>query len=210
KRQEMVHYYAEKMRIDEEVLWEEVRRIRKLQRVRRGKKKDQIQVALAQKTQASFAERSRPVEEELIRIMLIYWDAVSFVFSFMEVSDFFNEDLQLIAAVLFEFYTNQVRPEPEELIHYFTDAQIAEFVSRVVLSEAQQAGITQDYRRWAADCLAKLQRLMLDLKIEEVREQLKLREASGGDPSEFLEAWRNLQDQRRRIRAENFLPDLAG
>ena len=208
KRQEMVHYYAEKMNLDEEVLWEEVRRLRKLYRLRRKQPDEQVQVLLPTEQKSSYAERSRPVEEELIRIMLLYWDAVPFVFSFMEVTDFYNEDFQIIAAVLFELYKNQIRPEPEELIHYFRDAHISEFISRVVLMPKEdREAVTKNYQRWAADCLAKLQRLMLELKIEDVQQQLKEREASGGDATELLEAWRNLQDQRQRIRPENFLPE---
>ncbi len=208
KRQEMVHYYAEKMKLDEEVLWEEVRRLRRLYRLRRKQPEEQVQVLLPTEQKGSYAERSRPVEEELIRIMLLYWDAVPFVFSFMEVTDFYNEDFQIIAAVLFELYKNQIRPEPEELIHYFRDAHISEFISRVVLMpKEEREAVTKNYQRWAADCLAKLQRLMLELKIEDVQQQLKEREASGGDVTELLEAWRNLQDQRQRIRPENFLPE---
>ncbi|MDQ7063874.1 MAG: DNA primase [candidate division KSB1 bacterium] len=208
KRQEMVHYYAEKMKLDEEVLWDEVRRLRRLYRLRRKQPEEPVQVLLPAEQKGSFAERSRPVEEELIRIMLLYWDAVPFVFSFMEVTDFYNEDFQIIAAVLFELYKNQIRPEPEELIHYFRDAHISEFISRVVLlPKEEREAVTKNYQRWAADCLAKLQRLMLELKIEDVQQQIKEREASGGDVTELLEAWRNLQDQRQRIRPENFLPE---
>ncbi len=208
KRQEMVHYYAEKMNLDEEVLWEEVRRLRKLYRLRRKPADEQIQVMLPVERKGSYAERSRPVEEELIRIMLLYWEAVPFIFSFMEVTDFYNEDFQIIAAVVFELYQNQIRPEPEELIHYFNDAHLSEFIARVVLmSKEERDAVTKDYKRWAADCLAKLQSLMLEMKIEDVQEQLKEREASGGDATELLEAWRRLQEQRQRIRPENFLPE---
>ena len=208
RRQEMVHHYAEKMNLDEEVLWEEVRRVRKTYRLRRKRTEDAEPVFLPQNTRLTYAELSRPVEEELIRIMLIYWEAVPFIFSFMEVTDFYNEDFQIIAAVLFEFYKNEIRPDPEELIHYFRDAEISQFISRVVNREARGEGITPDYRRWAAECLAKLQQLMLDVKIEDIQQQLRDREKSGGDTTELMESWKNLQDQRRRIRPENFLPEM--
>lgn len=206
QRQEMVHHYAEKMKINEEVLWEEVRRLRKLQRLRHRQVAQQA-VHLPEGNRRDFAARSRPAEEELIRIMLHYWEAVPFVFSFMQVTDFHNPDYQLIAAVLFEFYSNGIRHEPEELVHYFNDPHIAEFVSRVVVQEPLMAGMTKDFKKWAADCLAKLQRLMLDARIEEVREQLKARESSGGDSSELVETWRQLQEQRRRINPVNFMPE---
>ena len=71
QRQELVHHYAEKMKIDEELLWEEVRRLRKVFRLRRRRPEADVQVFLPGAAQESFAEKSHPVEEELIRIMLL-------------------------------------------------------------------------------------------------------------------------------------------
>lgn len=205
QRQQMVHHYAENMKLDEEILWEEVRRLRKLQRLRH-RRGEATTPSVPVGQQKSFAERSRIVEEELLRIMLHHQEAIPFVFSFMEVSDFHNEDYQLVAAVLFEFFKNGVHPEPEELMHYFTDPKISQFISRIVLQEPLQGGVTRDYRRWAADCLAKLQQLMVDTKIADVQQQLREREKSGGETSELMQTWKSLQEQRKRIQAKNFLP----
>lgn len=209
ERQELVREYAEKLRIDEASLWEEIGRVRKLQRQRRRRGPIEVEVQLPVETQKSFAERSRAVEEELVRIMLHNLQAVPFVLSFMELTDFFNDDYRLIATVLYQLYEHDVHPEPEEYVHYFTEPEICQFVSRVVLHEAQNRGIPDDFKRWAADCLAKLQRIMLDMRIEEVNEQLREREQSGGDPRELLEKWRDLQEQRRRVRPANFMPEAA-
>ncbi len=207
ERQEKVRIYAEKLKMAEEVLWEEIARVRKLHQRRRKRPGARVEVRLQDERQKGFAEHSRAVEEEIIRIMLIYWEAIPFIFSFMELTDFYNDDFQLIATVIFQLYDNDVRPEPEEFVHYFTEPKIVEFVTQVVLLESQSAGVPEDYKKWAADCLAKLQIIMLDMRIAEVQQMMLEREKSGGDSSDLAEQWREMQSQRRRVDAANFLPE---
>lgn len=209
ERQEKVHEFAERMHIDEEILWEEVRRLRRLQRTRKGfdSTTQQIDVHLHGAVSSSFASRSRPVEEELVRIMIIYPRSVPYIFSFMEINDFFNDDFRTIAALLLQLHEHNVRVDEEELVHYFHEPAVATFVSRIVHQEKHAAGIAHDYYRWAADCLAKLQRLMLDTKLMEIREQILEREKSGGDAKELREQFHSLQTQKVRIKSANFLPE---
>lgn len=206
RRQESVRKYAEKLKIDEAILWDEIGRVRKLHLRRRQRPGNEIEVFLPEQAKKSFSARSKAVEEELIRIMLLHWDAIPFIFSFMELTDFYDDDFQLIATVLYQLYQSDARPEPEELIFYFTDSQVVEFITRIVIKEAAREGVSANYKKWAADCLAKLQCIMLDMRIEEVNEQIRERQQSDGDASELLERWQNLQNQRRRVKAENFLP----
>ncbi len=208
KRQEKVHEYAERMKIDEEILWEEVRRLRRLQRTRRrfDNANRPAEAQLRAPVSNSFAARSRPVEEELVRIMLIYTRSVPYIFSFMELTDFYNDDYRSIAELMLQLHENNIRVDTEELVHYFHEPEIATFVSRIVHQEKNAAGIAPDYYRWAADCLAKLQRLMLDTKLLEIQEQIRDREKTGGDAKELRQRYYTLQSQKVRIKAANFLP----
>lgn len=204
-RQEKVRQYAEKMRLDEGVLWEEIGRVRRLHQMRRRRQSDDVEVVVAVPQRKSFAERSKAIEEELVRIMLLHWESIPFIFSFMELTDFYNDDYQLIATVLYRFYQSNIRPEPEELVHYFTEPEVVQFITRVVFEEAKWEGASPNYRKWAADCLAKLQRIMVDMRIEEATEALRERQMSGGDDDALLQRLQKLYDQRRRIKPENFL-----
>lgn len=208
ERQDKVHEYAERMKIDEEILWEEVRRLRRVQHTRRryDGTNQQIEVQLNAPAASSFAARSRPVEEELARIMLIHPRSVPYIFSFMELNDFYNDDFRTIAGLMAQLHENNIRVDAEELVHYFHEPEVATFVSRVVHQEKNAAGIAPDYYRWAADCLAKLQRLMLDSKLMEIQENIREREKSGGDATELRQRFFTLQNQKVRIKAENFLP----
>ena len=76
-----------------------------------------------------------------------------------------------------------------------------------MIGEAQRQGISSNYQKWAADCLAKLQRIMLDVRIDDVQVQIRDREQSGGDASELMQRWQELQGQRLRIKPENFMPE---
>lgn len=207
ERQETVRQYAEKLKIEEAILWDEISRVRKLQLRRRSRTKIEQETYLPDTAHKSFAERSKPVEEELIRIMLLHWQAIPFIFSFMELTDFYDQDLQLIATVLYQLHQSEAQPEPEDLVHYFTDPHLVEFITKVVIGEAQRQGISSNYQKWAADCLAKLQRIMLDVRIDDVQVQIRDREQSGGDASELMQRWQELQGQRLRIKPENFMPE---
>ncbi|KAA3610684.1 MAG: DNA primase [Calditrichaeota bacterium] len=208
ERQEKVREYAERMKINEEVLWEEVRRLRKVQRTRKNydSKNLQVDIQLRGSATSSFALRSRPVEEELVRIMLIYPRSVPYIFSFMELTDFYNDDYRTIAALMHQLYEHNVRVDAEELVHYFNEPEIANFVSRIVHQEKNAAGLAPDFYRWAADCLANLQRIMLDTKLIEIQSQIRDCEKSGGDATDLRERYHVLQTQKVRIKAENFLP----
>ena len=209
ERQEKIHFYAEKMKIDEEMLWDEVRRLRKLQRSRRSgeqRRRDAGATSIMLPAgKSSYAEKSRVVEEELVRIMIQNHETVAFIRSFMQVTDFYHDSYRMIASLLYELDENNVRLEPEDLIHYFPDQEAGEFVSKVVLHEPRFEGIAQDDYRRAADCLAKLQRLMLETRIDELREQIRDREKSGGDSSELATELYELTMQRKQIKAENFI-----
>jgi len=98
--------------------------------------------------------------------------------------------------------------EPEELIHLFHDPEQAEFVSRVIQEEGEKKrhdDLETDYRRWSADCMARLQRNMIEDQIETIRTQLKEGEKSGRDTTELMQQYDEYQKQLLRVRPENFL-----
>jgi DNA primase len=227
ERQTLVHNMAERLRIDEGVLWEEVSRLRRAQYpragVRRGasresETKTSWSSALAAAGR-SYAERCRAAEEELIRIMILHTEAAPFIFSFMRVDDFHDPDMLAIANVFHALMENGVlrlQPEAEMLLQYFTDPRQAEFVSRTLHRHAL-AAVTEnggdessppldvDYRRWSADCMAQLLRLKKEEDMQNLREQLKAREKSGGDVAGLMQQFLEYQEQLKRIRPESFL-----
>lgn len=227
ERQALVHNMAERLRIDEGVLWEEVSRLRRAQyprasarRVasREAETKTSWSSALAAAGR-SYAERCRAAEEELIRIMILHTEAAPFIFSFMRIDDFHDPDMMAIANVFHALMENGVlrlQPDAEMLLQYFTDPRQAEFVSRTLHGHAFSAvaengadenspSFEVDYRRWSADCMAQLLRLKKEEDMQNLREQLKAREKSGGDVAELMQQFLEYQEQLKRIRPESFL-----
>jgi hypothetical protein len=167
----------------------------------------------------SYAERCRAAEEELIRIMILHTEAAPFIFSFMRVDDFHDPGMMAIANVFHALMENGVlrlQPEAEMLLQYFTDPRQAEFVSRTLHRHALAAvaengaeesppSLEVDYRRWSADCMAQLLRLKKEEDMQNLREQLKAREKSGGEVAELMQQFLEYQEQLKRIRPESFL-----
>jgi len=231
ERQTLVHNMAERLQIDERILWEEVGRLRRAQypraeSARRGTARpgDKPPTAKGENWSAlasagrSYAERCRAAEEDLIRIMILHYEAVPFIFSFMRVDDFQDENMRGIASSYHELLEHGVlrlQPDAEMLLQYFTEPRQAEFVSRTLHSylsstetaagETETPAVEVDYRRWSADCMAQLVRLKKEEDMHDLREQLKAREKSGGDVAGLLQQFLEYQEQLKRIRPESFL-----
>lgn len=235
ERQALVHNIAERLHVDEALLWEEVSRLRRTQFQRTAARRfakgtgveksenagDPSWTSALPGAEPSFAQRSRAAEEELLRIMILHPEAIRFIFSFMRVEDFQNAETRTLATKFYSLLDEGAQAEalwvsdPEMLLHYFTEPKQAEFVSRAIHSyaapaEAQDpdlhASISEvDYRRWSADCMARLQMLKLEEHVYALREQIKNKEKSGEEVTELMQEVIAYQEQRKRIRAENFL-----
>ena len=231
ERQTLVHNMAERLQIDERILWEEVGRLRRAQYPRAGigrrspaRENEKSATANAENWSAlssvgrSYAERCRTAEEDLIRIMILHNEAIPFIFSFMRVDDFHDANMRALAGVYHELMESGVlrlQPEAEMLLQYFTEPRQAEFVSRTLHGytppvktengESETPVLEVDYRRWSADCMAQLLRLKKEEDMQNLREQLKAREKSGGDVSELMQQFLAYQEQLKRIRPESFL-----
>jgi len=220
QRSRIVQQLAKRLQLREEVLWGEINRVRAVRRLRppamhnratgtgaeypaRGK--SEVQNFALRTAEQIFTERCRETESELLRIMIIHPDAIAFIFSFMHIEDFHDAEMREMAKLLAGLAGKTASIDREDLLHYFFDPKQAEFVSRVIHQEATREDVATDYRRWAADCMAKLQRLMVQEQIRELQEMIKARESSGGDTTELTQQFHEYIDHLRRIRAENFL-----
>lgn len=210
QRQVMVHRMAEKLQVSEAALWEEVGRLRRMQaRMARGNvtaTQPNPQAVLG--GQRPFAERSRAVEMELLRIMTLHWNAIPFIFSFMRVEDFHDPEAREMAQVFYALLDRPVPLEAEMLLHSFNEPRQAAFISQVINEVAERIhkeAIEIDYRRWSADCMARLQRFMIEDQRQALLEQIKLGDSSGRDVTELMQQLNEYDEQLRRIKPENFL-----
>jgi len=209
QRSRIVQQVAKRLQLREDVLWSEINRVRAVRRPVSKKPssiaKAEVQSFALRTPEQIFVERCRETETELIRIMILYSEAIAFVFSFMRVEDFHDEDMREMATALAGVVGRASGFEREEVLHYFTEPRHAEFASRVIHQEAPRQGMTRDYQRWAADCMAKLQRLVVQERIRELQELIRDRETSGGDTAELSRQFHEHLDYLQRIRAESFL-----
>jgi DNA primase len=209
QRSRIVQQLAKRLQLREDVLWAEINRVRAVRRPASRTSfagaKSAVQNFALRTPEQIFAERCRETEGELLRIMIIYPEAIAFVFSFMRLEDFHDAEMREMAAVLAGLNENVPRLDREDLLHYFSNPVQAQFVSRIVHQEAAHKDVASDYQRWAADCMAKLQRLVVQERMRELQEMIRAREVSGGDTMELNQQFHEYLDHLRRIRAENFL-----
>ncbi len=206
ERQVLVHRMAEQMRVDEAVLWEEIGRLRRSRNLRQRSEAQRAQPnlnALAA-PDSRLATQGRMVELELVRIMILHWSAIRFIFSFMRLEDFHDPDSHAFAEAFHGFRDREIPLEPEDLLHYFHDPQQAEFVSAIINGEGKRS-FEPDYKRWAADCMVRLQKFMIEDQLQTLRNHIKVAEASGSDVTEYLQQFDEYQKHLKRVRPENFL-----
>ncbi len=206
ERQALVHRMAEQMRVDEAVLWEEIGRLRRSRNLRQRSESQRTQPNLNALVAPNslLATQGRMVELELIRIMVLHWEAIRFIFSFMRLEDFHDPETYAFAEVFHNFLEREIPLEPEDLLHYFHEPKQAEFVSAIINGEGKRS-FERDHKRWAADCMARLQKYMIEDQVHVIREQLKAAESSGGDVTELLQQFDEYQKHLKRVRPENFL-----
>ncbi len=208
ERQALVHRMAEQLRVDERILWEEISRLRRLRtqrhRFRENRPEGQPGLAALAGVEDKAMARSRTVEMELIRIMILHWEAIRFIFSFMRVEDFHAPQAREMAKIFHELLGREIPLEPDDLLHFFHDPEQADFVSRVINREVRKE-IERDYRRWCADCLAMLQRGMIEDHLQAIRRQIKTAETQGEQATVLLQQFDEHQKQLRRVKPENFL-----
>lgn len=205
ERQALVHRMAEQLRLDEAVLWEEIGRLRRTRNQRQprsGGTQPNLNALVA--PDSRLATYGRLVELELIRIMILHWESIRFIFSFMRLEDFHDPEAHAYAEVFHGFLEREIPLEPEDLLHYFHEPQQAQFVSMIINGEGKRA-IERDHRHWAADCMTRLQKYMIEDQVNVIREQLKAAESSGSDVSELLQQFDEYQKHLKRVRPENFL-----
>lgn len=197
----IIRRMAEKTRISECVLIEEVERLRRSRKLRKHTQPDIKKIVASQNRSANQVIM---VEMELIRIMVLNWEAIRFIFSFMRLEDFHDSEAHAFAEVFYSFLERENPLEPEDLLHYFHEPKQAEFVSAIINGEGKRA-IERDHRHWAADCMARLQKYIIEDRIHAVRDQLKVAENSGSDVTELLQQFDEYQKHLKRVRPENFL-----
>ncbi len=206
ERQALVHRMAEQMRVDEAVLWEEIGRLRRSRNVRQRSETQHAQPnlnALAA-PDSRLITQGRMVELELVRIMVLHWSAIRFIFSFMRLEDFHDPESHAFAEVLHNFLDREIPLDPEDLLHYFHEPQQSEFISAIINGEGKRA-FESDYKRWAADCMVRLQKYMIEDQLQTLRNHIKAAEAGGADVTEYLQQFDEYQKHLKRVRAENFL-----
>ncbi len=206
ERQTLVHRMAEQMRVDEAVLWEEIGRLRRSRNLRQRSETQRSQPNLNAiiSPESRLLTQGRMVELELIRIMILHWSAIRFIFSFMRLEDFHDPEAHAFATIFYDFLEREIPLEPEDLLHYFHEPQQAEFVSAIINGEGKRT-FERDFKRWAADCMARLQKFMIEDQLQTLRARIKTAEASGADVNEYLQQFDEVQKHLRRVRAENFL-----
>jgi DNA primase len=202
QRQALVHNIAERLNIDEAILIEEINRLHRANypssKPRQRKTGGQEPAPAKISSEPLRAITAAAAEEYLISMMILYNDAIRFVFNFMRADDFADPNMRAIASVLYELFENGILPgdasysERAALLHHFNDPRQAEFVSRGLHAgkfpgknqnlEEETPAFQFEYRRVCADCMTKLLRKRKEEEIQNLQKQLREREKTGKTP----------------------------
>ncbi len=99
------------------------------------------------------AEQLRPVERNLLKLMLEEKEFIPSTRSEIKVSDFQNEYIRQIVEKIFELFDQGQEPNLQRLMSYWNDQKILQIVTKIMASEDSLVG---DKKRIFRDCIQRL------------------------------------------------------
>ncbi len=194
RRALLVRELAEKLKLDERVLWEDMEGIRGKSRLRARQPK-------APEAQPAKRSRADAAEEELVQLLLHDWQAAAFVFQYLDFDLLRRPQMRAVLAALYDHFQHQLYPDPSRLVHQFPD----EATTRLLTAELNQEREIANPMQWAADCLAALYRRPVEEEIARLREEMRQAQQRGDEDTSRLARIQQLTMQLQQITGRAFL-----
>jgi DNA primase len=137
----------------------------------------------------------RPVERNLLRLMLEEKDFVSLSRRDIALADLQNRHVRDIVAKIFEMFDNGYEPTPTALLGCFEEQEILDTITGIVASEDSIAG---DRHKIYQDCTLRLRQESNKLRRQEILREMEIAQSSNDDKA--LEALTVAYNQLTKIK----------
>ncbi len=118
----------------------------------------------------------RPVERDMLRLLLNEQSFVPLTKELLSLSDFHNEDVRSVMAKVFELYEERQEVHLSDLMCCFEDQKILQMISHLVADEEFVVG---DKQRFHKDCLHRLRQDRLKMIRQDILRQMRQADQQG-------------------------------
>jgi DNA primase len=190
ERNVMVKDLAEKLNIEEGLIWQEVRNQKK-----QNVPKDSQKLTTKGSAGLNAAERG-------ILAMLLENDKKWFapIFQFLKPEDFQNLDARILYQTLHQEYLKKGEIDSQKILDHFIDnIGMTRYLTQYLSEQIDKAA---DRYQLGLDCLLLLKQNKIQIQIQEVREEMKRIKMSDRETSELSEKYINLKKDYNTIKRE--------
>ncbi len=164
---EYIKKLSQELSIKEEAIWEELKKINKLQKVRDSRIKDRF----SSKKEIKIS----PAEKILVKLMLEDTKCIDAVKDNLQPFDFKNSDIRHLVETLFSINTDDSFVDATKLINYLEEKVESNVISFIVNEEFS----IKDKERNLSDCIRSIKKERRDEMLKDIQNRLVIAQRNG-------------------------------
>ena len=192
-RAEYVRITAERLRLDEKALWEDLHRV----------KDDDYESSEVESSAVDHYKLNEiPITERmLVKLMLDEIHLVDQLRTMIDPSDFMEEKLRKIVQFIFDFFTQGRECKPNILMNYLGDEEAINIIAELATLEIHNC---PNKEKLISDCVKRLKRDKIVYRCQELHRQIQSAQTSGNHEivQKLILEYNTLIKQRSQVHGE--------
>jgi len=198
KRSFLIHDLAEKLRMEEAVLWSEVGKLERQNRIH-PKREENVKPTT---TSAKYFESKRgSAELGLLEIAVTNPELIPSILRNVTASDFHHPEIKELFQQMEFAGINARSLTSQQFIGAIQDPVIAKSLSVKLIKEERK----ETAKKLAYDCLVRIQLAKIDEEIDKVRKQIQQEHNKGEQSMELGNQYKKLAEERENIKAGKYI-----
>lgn len=200
----MVKELAERFKMAEPVLWNEIQRLEKHPMPKIVPKESS-----PNPTQSAIVPiRLKLAEQNLLATLIQRPELIRFAMKVLASDEIRQPQVRDLVERLYERTLQGERLVPAEINRYMDDMELGKIISDAIL---HQEAALEVQEKMIADCVVVIKKARISAQIDQIREQIRTAQLKNEDPSEFIQQWQKLRAQLQWIESRQFIfPDQEG
>ncbi len=193
---------SEKLEISEKILWSELESI--VRKTKRGEARSSgIGKKLNEVSKISKIAKVEVAIRDLVRILIHDWTLADFVFSNLDFKLISDSKMTPVLSYLKNRHKAGRHPDESALINHFNEIELTSFIVNT-LSEKWEG---LELKRWALDCILTILKEKIQIRLNGIREDIRLAQKNGQPVKELLQTCIELEQQKQELNAKSFQID---
>lgn len=194
----MVKDLAERFKMAETILWNEIQRLERKPQPTTGQKDPQP----IQKQPLQVSTRLKLAEQNLLTTLIQRPELIRFTMKVLASDEIQQPQVRALVETLYERALRGESILPSDINRFMDDVELAKIISDALL---RQETAIQVQEKMIEDCVVVIKKARISAQIDQIREQIRTAQLNNEDPSAFIHQWQNLRDQLQWIERRQFI-----